>query len=157
MTGFEYALAGLMLSEGYVMEGESMIKAVRDRYDGARRNPYNEIECGSNYARSMASYAFMPIYSGFGYDMTKKSISFSPISGEGRYLFSVCESWGSVDISNDASKLTVFGKPLELKEISVPNCEGAKLVTVDGKSIAFEKRNGYLVFDAVITKELLIK
>ena len=63
MTGFEYALAGLMLANGYIDEGCAMVKAVRDRYDGERRNPWNEIECGSNYARSMASFALMPICS----------------------------------------------------------------------------------------------
>ena len=47
-------------------EGVTVVKAVRDRHDGIRRNPWNEFECGSNYARSMASYALLNAFSGFG-------------------------------------------------------------------------------------------
>ena len=64
MTGFEYAFAGLLISEGFLEEGLTVIRAVRDRYDGKKRNPFNEIECGSHYARSMASFALLPIFSG---------------------------------------------------------------------------------------------
>ena len=56
MTGFEYAFAGLLVSEGYLDEGIAVVRAIRDRYDGAKRNPWNEIECGNNYARAMASF-----------------------------------------------------------------------------------------------------
>ena len=72
MTGFEYAFAGLLISEGYFEEGEQVVKAIRDRYDGEKRNPWNEIECGSNYARPMLSFALLPIFSGFEFDLPKK-------------------------------------------------------------------------------------
>jgi hypothetical protein len=55
-TGFEYAFGGLLLAQGFIREGESVVKAIRDRYDGEKRNPWSEIECGHNYARSMASW-----------------------------------------------------------------------------------------------------
>ena len=42
-------------------EGFRVVKAVRDRFDGEKRNLWNEFECGSNNARSMASYALIPI------------------------------------------------------------------------------------------------
>src|SRR5262249_18635877 len=56
MTGFEYQVAGHMLWEGLVQEGLAVTRAVHDRYQPARRNPFNEIECGDHYARAMASY-----------------------------------------------------------------------------------------------------
>ena len=155
MTGFEYALAGLMISEGYVSEGENIVKAVRDRYDGEKRNPWNEIECGSNYARSMASYALMPIYSGFSFDMTKKHIGFAPIQKSGKYLFSASESWGSAELCDGRCNISIFGNALTLNSIAIPDADKITKVTVDGKDTAFKLVNGYIVFDNVeIRKEL---
>ena len=48
-----------MIMTGLVDEGMTCVEAIRQRYDGERRNPWNEFECGSNYARSMASYALL--------------------------------------------------------------------------------------------------
>ena len=159
MTGFEYALAGLMISEGYVTEGESMVKAIRDRYDGEKRNPWNEIECGSNYARSMASYALMPIYSGFSFDMTKKQIGFAPVKGEGKYLFSVCESWGTAEMDRSCYRISMLGAPLTLRSVSVPKLGDVTSVTVDGESVAFRLEEGTVMLgDGVeISRELCIR
>ena len=158
MTGFEYAIAGLMIYEGYRDEGENIVKAIRDRYDGNKRNPWNEIECGSNYARSMASYALLPIYSGFTADMTKKHISFNPIDKNGKYLFSVCESWGCADFGNGQCLISVFEKPLTLSSISIPHGEKISSVTVDGDEIDFKFSNGRIIVEKItITKELCLK
>lgn len=155
MTGFEYALAGLMIAEGYVAEGEELVKAVRDRYDGEKRNPWNEIECGSNYARSMASFALMPIYSGFTFDMTKKHIGFAPITGGGKYLFSAGDSWGKVAISQTGCLLTILGAALTLNSISVPMAQKITKVTADGVEVAFKTENGKLLFDEIQIKRQL--
>ena len=61
MHGFEYAFAGLLAGEGFVDDALKVVRGVRDRYAGNNRNPWNEIECGHNYARSMASFALLPI------------------------------------------------------------------------------------------------
>jgi len=154
MTGFEYALAGLMIHEGFITEGESMVKAIRDRYDGEKRNPFNEIECGNNYARSMASYALMPIYSGFKFDMTKKHIGFAPKAKNGKYLFSVCQSWGTVSFDERSFSLSVMGEPLTLASIFVPLKE-IKEVTSDNEKIDFEFSKGTVCFKKLsIKKEL---
>ena len=149
MTGFEYALAGLMISEGYVDEGETMVKAVRDRYDGEKRNPWNEIECGNNYARSMASFALMPIYSGFSFDMTKKHVGFAPVYSKGRYVFSVAESWGEVEFDEKRFTLSVLGNPLELCSLSVPNADRVTRVTLDGNEVDFSLEDGKILLDNV--------
>ena len=158
MTGFEYALAGLMISEGYRTEGENIVKAVRDRYDGAKRNPWNEIECGSNYARSMASYALMPIYSGFTFDMTQKHIGFAPVEKHGKYLFSVCKSWGSVEFCNGQCTLSVLGNALVLNSIAVPDADQITKVTVDGVNVDFKLVKNRIVLNNVeIQKELILR
>ena len=157
MTGFEYALAGLMIAGGYVKEGESMVKAIRDRYDGEKRNPWNEIECGNNYARSMASFALLPIYSGFTFDMTRKHIGFAPLDPAGSYLFSVGESWGNVRFDDSSCRIAVLGAPLALCSVAVPESERITAVTVDGKPAAFTVSNGsVLLQNAVIGSELCL-
>lgn len=59
MTGFEYQLAVSLLDYGFREEGVKVAKAVRDRHAGHNRNPFNEPECGSYYARAMAAWALL--------------------------------------------------------------------------------------------------
>ena len=155
MTGFEYALAGLMIANGYVCEGERMVEAVRGRFDGEKRNPWNEFEAGSNYARSMASYALMPIYSGFSFDMRKGCIGFSPVSKEkGRYLWSVGNTWGTVEISDRKQLLRVCGEPLHLSSYTAEHAERVTEVRVDGLPIEFCKSENGVTFAADITQTM---
>src|SRR5574340_963823 len=44
-TGIEYQVAAHMIYEGMVEQGLAIVEAVRERHDGARRNPWNEVEC----------------------------------------------------------------------------------------------------------------
>ncbi len=79
MVGFEYQAAIHMIQEGLVAEGLEIIGIIRSRFDGEKRNPWNEFECGSNYARSMASYALLNALSGFSFDLSKGRIGFRPV------------------------------------------------------------------------------
>lgn len=155
MTGFEYALAGLMIHNGFVAEGEQMVRAVRDRYDGEKRNPWNEVECGNNYARTMASYALLPIYSGFYFDMTESYMGFNPVSGTGSYLWSVADSWGMVDITAEGCTLSVFGSPLSLASFGLQNCHRVESVLVDGEEISFAVDQERIWFDCIPVKDRL--
>ena len=77
-TGIEYQVAAHLIYEGYVEEGLTLVKAVRDRHDGYRRNPWNEVECGHHYARSTSSWAVLTALSGFECDMVRGRMSFRP-------------------------------------------------------------------------------
>jgi hypothetical protein len=77
-SGIEYQVASHLIYEGFIEEGLSIVKGVRERYDGYKRNPYDEIECGHHYARSMASYSLLLALSGFKFDSVKKMIGFIP-------------------------------------------------------------------------------
>ena len=56
MTGFEYVVAGLLAMNGRLDEAERVVRDIRDRYDGAKRNPFDEAECGHHYARALAAW-----------------------------------------------------------------------------------------------------
>ena len=58
-TGIEYTAAIGLLQVGRVADAEKVVGAVRDRYDGVRRNPFDEVECGHHYVRSMAAWGLV--------------------------------------------------------------------------------------------------
>ncbi len=95
-TGIEYQVASHLIYEGMLEEGLAIVKAVRDRYDGFRRNPWNEVECGSHYARALASWALMLALSGFRYSAVERSIMFAPALNRRAFktFFSAGSGWG---------------------------------------------------------------
>ncbi len=107
MNGFEYQAAGHMIWEGMVTEGLAVTRAVHDRYHPSRRNPWNEIECGDHYARSMASYGVYLAACGFEYHGPKAHIGFAPrISPENfKCAFTSAEGWGVFSQNLSAGKL----------------------------------------------------
>lgn len=77
-TGIEYQVAAHLIYEGMVAEGLAITKAVRDRYDGERRNPWNEVECGSHYARALASWSLLTALAGYSYSAPEQRLAFAP-------------------------------------------------------------------------------
>ncbi len=152
--GTEYALGALMLAEGMEAEGMKTIRAVRNRFDGKKRNPFNEFECGSNYARSMASWSFLPILSGFTFDMTKQRIGFRPpYAGETFRCFWSCgEAWGTVELSGSHAELRVIEGELTLKCFDVACGENRSVKAVcDGVSVAAEGNGETVCFEAPVS------
>ena len=97
MNGFEYQAAAHMIAEGMVKEGLAVMKTIDERYDGNKRNPFNEVECGDHYARSMASYGALIAISGFEYHGPKRHIGFAPRITPDNFKapFTTAEGWGS--------------------------------------------------------------
>ncbi|MEK6793695.1 MAG: GH116 family glycosyl-hydrolase [Spirochaetota bacterium] len=126
--GCEYSAASHMIQEGLVDEGIEIATEVRKKFDGEKRNPWNEFECGSNYARSMASYALLNAMSGFEYDMTKGMIEFSPrVKGTFRTFWSLDGAWGTAELSSAAIALTVLYGELKLSTIRSSVLAGKKV------------------------------
>ncbi|MHC4573496.1 MAG: GH116 family glycosyl-hydrolase [Planctomycetota bacterium] len=94
--GYEYQAAGNMLYEGYILEGLTVIKSIRDRFDGKKRNPFCEIEWGNHYARSMANYNALLALSGFRYSAVENMLRLAPkvYEKDFRVFFSVGSGWG---------------------------------------------------------------
>ena len=94
MTGFEYTAAVHMLYEGQTENGLRVISAIRDRYDGRKRNPFDEAECGHHYARAMASWAAILAMTGFHYSAVTGTMTFA--KGEGSWFWSTGYAWGTL-------------------------------------------------------------
>jgi len=120
-TGIEYQVASHLIYEGYVDEGLTIVKSVRERHDGYRRNPWNEVECGHHYARSMASWGLLLALSGFKYDMLKGTISFKPVINEENFtsFWSTGKSWGIYRSGEIKSEIEVlYGEKDSIKLIT---------------------------------------
>ena len=128
MTGFEYVAAVGNIYEGQEETGIKYIKSIRDRFDGRKRNPFDEPECGHYYARSMASWAAVLAESGFQYSGVDKSMEFT--SKPGTYFWSNGYAWGTCQVSGKTATVNVLNGKIELSRFTL-----AKLGTVKLKSI----------------------
>ncbi|MCA9839277.1 MAG: hypothetical protein KC422_20360 [Trueperaceae bacterium] len=104
-TGIEYQVAAHLIATGCLTEGLQLVKTVQDRHDGIRRNPWNEVECGNHYSRSMASWAVLLSLSGFHCDIDKREMSFSPVLEASQNHFScfwsTAKGWGTYQQEKD--------------------------------------------------------
>jgi len=122
-TGFEYQVASHLIYEGFIKEGLTIVRALRERFDGLRRNPWDEPECGHHYARAMASWALLLALSGYEYDGRNFAISFKPrlALSNFRCFFSTDSGWGifTQKISQNSFRAVIenfYGK-VRIKEI----------------------------------------
>ena len=109
MTGFEYAAAIGMLQEGLLERGLECIRAIRARYDGRKRSPFDEAECGHHYARAMISWAAVLALTGFRYDGVDAAIEFAATERPSRFFWSNGRAWGTF-----AQRRTAGGVKVEL-------------------------------------------
>jgi len=105
MHGFEYAAAGQMIQNGMVREGMAIVEGIRARYDGERRNPFDEAECGHHYARAMASWAAVPALTGFHYSGVEKSMTFA--AAPGKHFWSNGYTWGTCSLRRAGGRMNV--------------------------------------------------
>lgn len=148
MHGFEYQLAGLLMSEGFYTEGLTVVRSIRDRYNGKNRNPWNEIECGSNYARSMASFALLPLLSGFSFDLPHGRIGFDPKVKRPNFRAFWClgTGWGNFRITETGAEINLVSGELSLSAVELPFLKNVRAVRIDGAEVPFTAADGVIAF-----------
>lgn len=125
-TGIEYMSASHMIMNGLVEEGLDVVRAARNRHDGSRRNPWNDIECGSYYARSMSAWQLVNAFSGLQADFVAGTLSFAPkLEGDYKLFWSAGTAFGTLTRSGNDVSLEILGGTLR-----------AQKIMVDGRTIA---------------------
>ncbi|RZI79695.1 MAG: hypothetical protein EOO67_20185, partial [Microbacterium sp.] len=115
-TGVEHQVATALVYAGLVDDAMLLERTLRSRYDGTVRNPWNEIECGNHYARSLASWGLLLAVSGAQWDAPTRTLSFDPVD-DGVYLFTTDRAWGRAEVRGDELTLHVDGGRLDVDRL----------------------------------------
>lgn len=110
--GVEYQVAAHCLFEGMDDEAHNVLDAMWTRTDGARRNPYNDIECGDHYARAMSGWTVLQARSGIHVDEHAGVLS---ASRDGRWPWVSSTGFGTVVVTADGIDVVCVGGYLDLK------------------------------------------
>ena len=133
-TGIEYLYATQLIYAGMPVEGVRCYEEVRRRFDGERRNPWDEPECGHHYARAMSAWSGLVALSGFRYRGSEKSVSVAPRIRPANFssFWSTGNAWGvfAQSIQNGRTQLSLavrYGKlPCQKVELAGEAGAGAK-------------------------------
>jgi non-lysosomal glucosylceramidase len=121
MTGFEYTAAIGMLQEGLTEDGLKCITNIRNRYDGMKRSPFNEAECGHHYGRAMASWSAVLSETGFLYSGVSKEIKFA--DKPGKFFWSNGYAYGMAEISKNGEDreliLNVINGDIDIARVTI--------------------------------------
>jgi len=142
MTGFEHSTAAHMIYAGMVREGLECIRKVRRRYDGERRNPWDEAECGHHYARAMAAWSGLVGLSGFEYDGPAESVVAVPRWPEPNFrcFWSSATGWGTFSVSR-LEKSTRVALDVDQGSLACRSCTvqaeaGKTTAALNGRTLA---------------------
>ncbi|MCO5214953.1 MAG: glycoside hydrolase family 116 protein [Thermomicrobiales bacterium] len=134
-TGLEYEVAALLISTGQMDKAMTLLQAVRDRYDGHRMNPWNDIECGDHYVRAMSSWSLLLAATDFGWDAQLGELTLGNRTGQERLVapFFAAPAWGTYEIDADGDiTIRVIGGEIEVKSVVVKDvAAGDAAVSLD--------------------------
>jgi len=122
-TGVEYHVAATMIGYGMIDEGLKLVRAVRSRHDGVKRNPWNESESGHHYVRAMAGWALLPALCGMNWSAVNGQLKIHPRihPTNFRSFFSIPQCYGEIHqtVENGEAHLEIrpINGTLELKEL----------------------------------------
>ncbi len=133
MTGFEYCVALHLAQEGMVRDALKVVRDIRARYDGRKRNPFDEAECGHHYARAMNSWGLIPALTGFHYSALTGALAFAPSRHHVRWFWSAGAAWGTVELAptRRRTKITLrcLGGKLRLGRFALTGYGGKEFKT----------------------------
>ena len=126
MTGFEHTVAAHLFTLGEDEAALQIVSDIRERYDGRKRNPFDEAECGHHYARAMASWTSILALTGFHYSGITQSLCFAAAprdKSETKWFWSNGAAWGTITqkpLANGTQvDLRVEGGSLQVRTIEL--------------------------------------
>jgi uncharacterized protein (DUF608 family) len=145
-TGFEHHVASHMMWEGMTLESLAITRMVHDRHHPAKRNPYNEVECSSHYARAMSAWGTFISACGFEYHGPKGYLAFSPRLSPEKFkaAFTAAEGWGNIEQVREGKtqtqRISVKWGKLRLKSMAFDTADSAARRTVLLRVLTHEER-----------------
>jgi uncharacterized protein (DUF608 family) len=139
-TGIEYQVAAHLIMNDLVDEGLTIVQAVRDRYEGHVRNPFNEYECGNYYGRALASYALLQALSGFRYSAVSQTLWFGPKTSQGEFntFFSAASGFGTIELQAGRLTIKMIEGSLTVKQLRLSIGKKTRAIDVAGRATAGE-------------------
>jgi uncharacterized protein (DUF608 family) len=164
MTGFEYQAAIHMIYAGMISEGVECIENIRRRYDGERRNPWDEAECGHHYARAMASWSAIPATSGFHYICSEKSVIAAPRVNADKFFsfWSTATGWGGFShrIHQAQTRLAISATEglLEVRSVKLSKAAAGKsYVAIDSRPVKHQVMRDHEGTTCLLDEDVTIK
>ena len=106
----------------------------------------------------MASFALLPIISGFKFDLPRKTIGFKPVKqGDFSTFFSIGTAYGTMKLNDSAMEIKLLYGELDLRSLILPDKQ-AKSLVLDGQRVDFTQKDDTLTFaqrqikDSIIVK-----
>ncbi|HEY6491471.1 MAG TPA: GH116 family glycosyl-hydrolase [Terracidiphilus sp.] len=140
-TGLEYTAAALMMRWGMTEQGVEIVTSARARFDGEKRNPWDEAECGHHYARAMSSWSTMLAMSGFRYDGSNQAVSTLPPARGDDFtsIWATGTGWGRYSLHRQGGRtrlaLQVLGGELLCHSCELQATGESATVSSGGRSI----------------------
>jgi non-lysosomal glucosylceramidase len=138
-SGVEYTLGYLLIEEGMIDAGLEVVAAIRRRHDGTRRNPYNEIECGDHYVRSLSGWSVVEALGGWRYNGIARELLIDVSIGRPRRGPLVAgDGWGELDVDAiGRARVSCHHGAIALDGVAVMGAAPDRSVqaAVDGKAI----------------------
>ena len=146
MTGFEYCVALHLAQEGMVRDALKVVRDIRARYDGRKRNPFDEAECGHHYARALNSWGLIAALTGFHYSTLTGALTLASAPRQVRWFWSSGTAWGTVELAPTRRRtkvtLTCTGGRLKLSRLTLTGLGNVEFKTektlAPGRSLTIE-------------------
>jgi uncharacterized protein (DUF608 family) len=163
-TGLEYQAAAHMIYAGMVREGIECFENSRHRYDGERRNPWDEAECGHHYARAMSAWSGVLALNGFRYHAAEKSASITPRVSSGKFscFWSAAAAWGTFSHTDENGRrrltLSVAEGILPLRSVTLaPGAAAPSTATVGGRTVDHELKRSDAAMSFAFADEITVR